>query len=67
MDEFKQSLTRMRAKMQEKAAAGREYTSATQMREDRFKHKRMQGAVTGKYKLPMTSAQTNGFFTEDKQ
>ena len=46
----------------EKAKKGQEYTSAQQMREDRFKHKRMTGDVTGKYKLPMTSAQRNGFY-----
>ena len=41
LDEFKLALTRMRQKMDEKATQGREYTSALQMREDRFKHKRM--------------------------
>ena len=37
------------------------------MREDRFKHKRMNGEVTGKYKLPMTSAQRTGFYVTDTQ
>ena len=46
MEEFKCALTRMREKMNKKAEAGREYTSALQMREDRFKHKRVQGEVT---------------------
>ena len=41
LQEFKSSLIRMRQKMDERAAQGREYTSATQMREDRFKHRRM--------------------------
>ena len=41
LDEFKLALTRMRQKMDERATQGREYTSALQMREDRFKHKRM--------------------------
>jgi len=62
MEEFKSALTRMRQKMDEKAQQGREYGSNKQMREDRFKHKRMNGDVTGKYKLPMTSAQRNGFY-----
>ena len=66
LDEFKLALTRMRQKMDEKASQGREYTSALQMREDRFKHKRMQGDVTGKYKLPMTSNQRTGFYNSDE-
>lgn len=37
------------------------------MREDRFKHKRMNGDVTGKYKLPLTSNQKHGFYVNDKQ
>lgn len=67
MEEFKSALTRMRQKMDEKAQQGREYGSNLQMREDRFKHKRMNGDVTGKYKLPMTSAQRNGFYNNDEQ
>lgn len=66
LDEFKLALTRMRQKMDEKASQGREYTSALQMREDRFKHKRMQGDVTNKYKLPMTSNQRTGFYNNDE-
>ena len=67
LDEFKQALTRMRTKMNEKASAGREYTSAQQMRDDRFKHKRMQGEVQNKFKLPMTANQRTGFFVNDQQ
>ena len=67
MEEFKCALTRMREKMNNKAKKGQEYTSNQQMREDRFKHKRMDGDVTGKYKLPMTSAQRNGFYNNDQQ
>ena len=66
LDEFKLALTRMRQKMDERASQGREYTSALQMREDRFKHKRMQGDVTNKYKLPMTSNQRTGFYNNDE-
>ena len=67
LEEFKAALTRMRQKTNEKAAAGREYTSNLQMREDRFKHKRMNVDVTDKVKLPMTSAQKTGFYTKDEQ
>ena len=67
MDEFKTALTRMRQKMDERAAQGREYTSADQLRQDRFKHKRVNGDVTYKYKLPMTSAQRTGFYNSDEQ
>ena len=67
IDEFKSALVRLRSKMEEKARAGREYTSAQQMRDDRFKHKRMNGEVQGKYKLPMTSAQRTGFYVQDEQ
>ena len=66
LEEFKSALTRMREKVNSKAAEGREYTSNLQMREDRFKHKRMQGDITGKYKLPMTSAQRTGFYHADE-
>ncbi len=65
LEEFKSALVRMRQKTAEKAAAGREYTSAQQMREDRVKHRRMQGEVQGKYKLPMTSNQRTGFYHAD--
>ena len=37
------------------------------MREDRFKHRRLNGEVTDKYKLPMTSNQKNGFYLKDEQ
>ena len=35
------------------------------MRDDRFKHKRMNGEVQDKYKLPMTSSQRTGFYVND--
>lgn len=37
------------------------------MREDRVKHRRMNGEVQGKYKLPMTSNQRTGFYHADPQ
>ena len=67
LDEFKKALSVIRDEMQKKSKNATEYTSFTKMKEERFKHKRMNNGVTDKYKLPMTSAQTNGFFTSDKQ
>ena len=67
MEEFKAALTRMREKMNAKAEKGREYTSAQQMRDDRFKHRRLNNEVQDKYKLPMTSNQKTGFYLADKQ
>ena len=55
LDEFKQALTRLKQKMDEKASGAKEYKSHLQMKEDRFKHRRMNNEVTDKYKLPMTS------------
>ena len=56
LDEFKLALTRLREKMSKKAEGAKEYTSQLQMKEDRFKHKRMNNEITDKYKLPMTSS-----------
>ena len=67
IDEFKSALVRMREKLNSRAEKGREHTSNLQMREDRFKHRRLQGEVTDKYKLPMTSNQKNGFYLKDEQ
>ena len=67
LEEFKSALTRMREKMNAKAAQGREYSSNLQMREDRFKHRRLNNEVQEKYKLPMTSNQKTGFYLKDEQ
>lgn len=67
IDEFKSSLIRMREKMNGKADKGREYSSNLEMRQDRVKHRRLNGEVTDKYKLPMTSNQKNGFYLQDNQ
>lgn len=67
LEEFKKTLAVIREEMKVKSKNATEYTSAAKMKEERFKHKRMNNNVTDKYKLPMTSAQTNGFFTSDKQ
>ena len=67
LEEFKSALTKMRAECEAKGKVAVQFTSHTKMKEERFKHKRMTNDVTDKYKLPMTSAQTNGFFVKDKQ
>ena len=41
LDEFKCALTRLKEKMNAKAKGATEYTSHLQMKEDRFKHRRM--------------------------
>ena len=56
MEEFKKALGVIRAEMQAKSKNATEYTSHNKMKEERFKHKRMNNNVTDKYKLPMTSA-----------
>ena len=35
------------------------------MRADRYKHVRMNNDLQGKYKVPMTSGQTTGFYHKD--
>ena len=67
LEEFKKALVVIREEMNAKAKQATEYTSHNKMKDARFKHTRMNNNVTAKYKLPMTSAQTNGFFVEDKQ
>merc|ERR1719237_443429 len=62
LQEFKSALIRMREKINSQAEKGREHTSNLQMRQDRYKHRRLNGEVTDKYKLPMTSNQTTGFY-----
>ena len=41
LTEFKTALARLREKMAEKASGAKEYTSHLQLKQDRFKHKRM--------------------------
>ena len=67
LEEFKKALVVIREEMKKKSGTATEYTSHNKMKEERFKHKRMNNEVQDKYKLPMTSAQTNGFFVKDKQ
>ena len=67
LEEFKKALSVIREEMKKKSSGAVEYKSHNKMKEERFKHKRMNNEVQDKYKLPMTSAQTNGFFVKDKQ
>ena len=39
--EFKEAMVRLKEKMNSKAGNAKEYKSFTKMKEDRFKHKRM--------------------------
>ena len=67
MEEFKATLARMRQKMVDKSQNAKEYTSFTKMKEDKFKHRRLNGEVQDKFKAPMTSAQGAGFYVNDPQ
>merc|ERR1719162_1347925 len=67
IQEFRSVLTKMRTEVAEKGKVAQQFTSAAAMKEQRFEHKRMTDDVTDKYKLPMTSAQTSGFYVKDKQ
>ncbi len=52
--------------MNSKSGNAKEYTSFTKMKEDRFKHKRMQNEVQDKYKVPITFNQSIGFHHKDE-
>ena len=52
--------------MNDKAGGAKEYKSFIKMKEDRFKHKRMDHEVQDEYKLPMTYNQSIGFYTKDQ-
>ena len=67
LEEFKKVLTTMRSELADKSKLATQYTSAQKMKDERFKHKRMDNDVTDKYKLPMTSSQQHGFYGKDKQ
>ena len=47
--------------MNKNANKAREYTSFNKMKDDRFKHKRMDFNLQEKYKLPLTFNQSVGF------
>ena len=60
-DEFLASMTRIKAKMNDKAKAAKEYKSHQKMMTDRFKHKRMEVDPQEKYKYPPTFNSSIGF------
>ena len=53
-EEFQEAAERIKERVNEKAKGAKEYCSFNKMRDDRFKHRRMEKEVTDKYKLPMT-------------
>ena len=53
-DEFRSAMDRLKEKVNSKASGAKEYKSFTQMKEDRFKHKRMNNELQDKYKVPLT-------------
>ncbi len=67
LEEFTSVLEKMKVELNKKAGNAKEYQSWEQMRADRFKHTRMTKDLQDKYKLPMTSSQTIGFFSRDEQ
>ena len=65
-DEFRGAMGRLKEKINEKAKRAKEYTSFAKMKEDRFKHRRVENELQDKYKLPMTFNQSVGFYTKDE-
>ena len=65
-EEFSAAMGRMKEKVNGKAAGAKEYKSFTKMKEDRYKHKRMNNDLQDKYKVPMTFNQSVGFRHKDE-
>jgi hypothetical protein len=65
-EEFQKAMASMKEKMDGKAEGAKEYKSFSKLKDDRFKHKRMNGQLQEKYKQPMTANQSTGFYTGDK-
>ena len=65
LDEFKTSLTRMRASLKNKDSAAMEYKSYNKLTSDRYKHSRMKDGTDQKYKVPLTFNQSIGFRSDD--
>jgi len=65
-EEFQAAVDRLRERINDKAAGAREYTSFNKMKEDRFKHRRMNNELQDKYKLPVTFNQSVGFRHNDE-
>lgn len=53
-EEFREAMDRIKCRVNDKAKTAKEYTSFQKMKDDRFKHKRMNNDLNDKYKLPMT-------------
>ena len=65
-EEFREAMGRLKAKVNDKAQNAKEYSSFNRMKDDRYKHRRMDKELNDKYKLPMTFNQSVGFYTKDK-
>ena len=65
-EEFQSAMVRLKDKVNNKAAGAKEYKSFNKMKEDRFKHKRMDNELQDKYKLPLTHNQSVGFRVNDQ-
>lgn len=66
-DQFSSIIEELKASTTSKGACAKEYTSYEKMRQDRYKNIRMKTEVQNKYKVPMTSSQSYGFYTNDAQ
>ena len=66
-EEFQAALNRLRETVNKKAGTAKEYTSFNKMRDDRYKHKRMDFEIQEKYKQPVTFNQSVGFHHKDPQ
>jgi len=64
-EEFQAALNKLRERVNKKAGSAKEYTSWNKMRDDRFKHSRMNNDLQDKYKQPVTFNQTVGFHHKD--
>jgi Ca2+-binding EF-hand superfamily protein len=60
-DEFSAALGRIKERVNQKATGAKEYKSFNKLRDDRYKHKRMDGEIQDKYKQPITFNQSIGF------
>lgn len=65
-EEFKVSMERIKEKQDAKAEKAKEYSSFQKLKDDRFKHKRMNDELQTKYKAPLTMNQSVGFMHQDE-
>ena len=64
-EEFEAALNRLRDRVNSKASGAKEYKSWNKMKDDRYKHRRMENDIQDKYKQPITFNQTIGFHHKD--